>query len=185
MRKPDWVRKPDLTGTANEIVKLWVQDGSRACQAWNCEIPETKKNGDAHSALRQWVVKGPFHPFWNTWIVTVLHLRDLPGLQPSTKTSPEMTHEFIMFALNPGKDQFSPTVYDPDDLPFPLPYLQPIDVTCQVECKSDAHAVDLCDLAVKIIMDGHATPDQDFRPFWERTLPATAKCDKHSEQGLQ
>lgn len=117
-------------------------------------------------------------------MATIVHLRPQNGLPPAKKESDDVTHEFMIFGLDPG-DPKKFTQYDPDNLPFPLPFLKPIDVVVQFACESDAKAADICDSAVRAILSGIASPDQDFRSFWERTIKATAACGKHPEKNVQ
>lgn len=161
------MRNPDVQGIA---------------EGWTTRLPETV-GGNAHATIRQWLIKGKFHPFWNHWVVNVSHLRDMPGLAPARKDHPDNTHEFVIFALDPGKD--GNNVYDPDKLSYPLPWLKPIDCVVQFQAKSDAHAADICDVAAKVICAGKASPDSDFREFWKQTIPATAACDRHPEREMQ
>ena len=165
------MRKPDLE--------------SDVAQAWELKIPEIKENGDRHSTIRQWMIRGrEFHPFWDTWVITMGHLRDVEGLDDAVKDSPEFTHEFMIFALDP-KDPKKYFEYDPDNLPFPIPFLRPIDVCVQFQCENDAEASSICDVAVKVMVAGKASPDSDFRSFWKQLIPATAKCGKHPEKKPQ
>ncbi len=163
------MRKADLSGSG---------------EAWALENPEKKKDGSSHGTIRSWLVRGEWHAFWNYWQVAVVHLRDSPGLEPSHKSSPEMTHEFLIFALYPGEAGAEKREYDPDDLPHPVQYMEPVDVAVQFHCSSDAQAADICDAAVKTIIAGAASPDSDFREYWEMTIPATAACGKHADKGL-
>lgn len=162
------MRAPDLKGAA---------------EAWIMPIPNKKVNGDAHATIRHWMVRGKFHAFWNTWIVTMSHLRDTPGLDKANKSSPDMTHEFMTIALDPGMPPGF-TEYDPDNIPFPIPYLKPIDCVVQFKCESDAQASDILDSCVKLMSHGLGTPDRDGQSYWEKAIPATVECSKHPEKGL-
>lgn len=163
------MRKPDLSGHA---------------QAWIAPIPEKNPDGSLHATIRHWLVKGGFHAFWDHWIVSVVHLREEPGLSKPHKSAANMTHEFMIFVLDPGQEK-AMRDYDPDNLPSPLPYLTPIDCAVQFEARSDAHALEICDLAVKDIIAGNASPDQDYRSYWQKVIPATAACRKHKGDELQ
>lgn len=169
------MRKPDLSGIG---------------EAWIIENTQKRKDDTDHASVRNWLVKGPFHPFWNHWYVGVVHLRDLPNQsRPPSKKTPDMTHEFMIISLNPQIEgevvKGKMRDFDPDDMPYPLPFLQPLDVVVQFKCASDAHAVDVCDAAINDIISGGSSPDSDFRGYWEKVIPATAACDKHSEKGMQ
>lgn len=172
------MRAPDMTGKQGPFNRT-------PTQAWKCPIDPKRQDGSLHATICHWIVKGGFHSFWNTWQITVVHLRDLPGLPPAQKEFLDATHEFMIVALDPGKDVKTMINYDPDKLPYPTPMLQPIDVAVQFHCHSDAQAADIGDIAAKAIMAGYASPDCDYRDWWNKTIPATASCEKHPEQGMQ
>jgi hypothetical protein len=165
------MRKPDYQGAA----KVWRIDQASV---------EAKRKGEHHASVATFLVHGPFHPFWTHWLVTVVHLRTLPDeRKPAFKKSPEMTHEFIILSLDPGKPE-APNTFDPDNLDFPIKFMTPPDAVVQFKVDSDAKAADICQKAVELIAAGHASPDSDYRKFWERMIPGTANCTKHPDKGL-
>lgn len=163
------MRNPDLDGAA---------------QAWDCNGLREANDKKPHGCISQWLVKGKFHAFWDHWSITVCHLRDVEGLPPAHKDSPDETHEFLIVALNPGDDANNRKVYDPDDLPEPLPFLMPPDCAVRFKSKSDAQATSICEAAVKMIVAGDISPDSDYRRFWKELILKTAECEKHPETNL-
>ena len=155
----------------------------KAGQAWIIDVK--KRGGPAVDAdVRTYMVKGKsFHKFWDTWIVSMIHLRDIPGMPPATLTKPNHTHEFLIMALDPGKDTKNFFNYDPDD--FKANYLEPIDCCVQFECPTDVEALDLCDVAVQAIVNGQMSPDSDYASVWARMIPGTIACNKHREKKPQ
>jgi hypothetical protein len=115
--------------------------------------------------------------------VFVVHLRDVDGMKAPSRTSPDMTHEFIIYSLDPGEEK-EMREYDPENLPFPLPVLEPVDCAIQFKCLSDAHALQVCDNAIKEIMDGRASPDSEFRNYWAKTILSLASGTKSYGEGL-
>ena len=142
-------------------------------EAWVITIPKTVK---PHGTVKSWLVKGEkFHMLWNHWAVSLIHLRPYEGEpQPPILNKPNMTHEVLIFALNPGEDQENRRVYDPDNFPVPTPYMRPIDLSEQFEAPSDEKATEVVDLMVRAICDGIMSPDQDFRSVWKEVVAATA-----------
>lgn len=142
-------RGPDL-GNINGSISAW-------------KLPVTQP---AHAAtLEYWLVEGPFHPAWNQWCVGVCHLRAIPGVDPAYKQYPAAEYEFIIFSCDPGF---------PVDVDDPRPRaLLPIDCAVQFHGCTDEQAKEVCRLAVTAIVHGHASPDQDFRKYWEHAIPFT------------
>lgn len=58
---------------------------------------------------------------------------------------------------------------------WPVHFLEPIDVMEQFIVANDAVAAELLELAVRCIVDGQASPDQDWRRWWADAVKATAQ----------
>ena len=131
---------------------------------------------DQEATIAGWLVNGPFHPLWQWWMLSIVHLRDLPGVPPAQKRYPEAEYEFMIVSLNPEKG-----VPDIDELertgtwgdPEKPPFLTPIDVTEQFHGITDAQAHEIAEKAVNAILDGWISPDQDFRSSWSRVIAST------------
>lgn len=149
-------REPDLTG----------QHG----RAWEIKKEGRDLRPDAQACLAAWLLQRPeAHPFWDQWVVSCVHLREIPGAAPPRKEKPENDHEFVIFALNP---QAHPEP-NPDAERFS--YLQPCDLVYQCAGLTDAQAADICKLMVEHILHGGASPDSDWRRWWENSLASTVK----------
>lgn len=96
------------------------------------------------------------------WIVTV------PDLQ-----FPDASHEFLIFSLEspPGCPDRNP---DPDDVSTWY-MLQPPDAVVQVSGITDEQAAVIVDLMVQTILAGRASPDSDYRRWWEGAIRETAE----------
>lgn len=157
------MRPPEYTGTVN---------GKKFAEAWRIDIKklDERLNGAPHATLGVFLVKGPFHPFWDSWLVTMVHLRPAEGVPEAHKDSPEETHEFHISSLNPLAQNDEKIVYDPDNLPLPFPVLDPIDVAVRFTATCDSQALDYLERSIKKIMSGAISPDSDFRADWKETI---------------
>lgn len=140
-------------------------------RAWMITAKPTAKAQEA--TVRGWLLNGPFHPAWSYWIVSAIHLREIPGTPPPTIAVPGATHELLIISLQspPSSPDRHP---NPDDLES-LHYLLPPDVSRQVAGLTDDQAARICDLMVVRILAGHMSPDSDFRSAWNRAIDETAE----------
>jgi hypothetical protein len=158
------VREPDRTG----VGRAWLID----------PLPRTP---DQAATVRAWLLRGPWHPAWSAWHVAVVHLRPVEGaLRKPYLQFPDASHEFLILSLvsPPGSD-LEP---DPDDVDGWI-MLSPADAVVQVAGITDEQAAAICDLMVQAILDGRASPDSDYRSFWEGAIAATAAHYRYGEHG--
>ena len=122
--------------------------------------------------LKGWLLEVPgAHPFWKFWMVSMIALREMPGVPPAIKDSPDMTHEFSIYTINP---EVCP---DPDpaaNVHF-FPFLHPADVLVQVRLPSDGQALALLRVGVTWAVDGLLSPDSDFRSVWQQRIREEAQ----------
>lgn len=148
------MREPDLKG--------------HGTAAWRVDI--SKPADPAQTAtLASWLVTGPFHPLWNYWSISVIHLRDIPGVKPANKQYPEAEYEFMIVSLNPDRAPH------PDRPNETFHHLTPIDVAEHFHGLTDDQAKELCELAVRSIVGGLASPDQDWRAWWKKCIKNTVE----------
>jgi hypothetical protein len=164
------MRPPDLKGHA---------------EAWTIPIDPTRKDwrpdwdaGIVHYLLHcQWS-----HPFWSWYSVSGIHLRDIPGVRPPRRDKPNASHEVIIMALNP---RMKP---DPDKLATgeqSLDYLIPLDLEHQVEDLTDDQFKQLMQDIIVVIVEGRASPDQDWRQWWRSAIDATAQHIREGKHQVQ
>jgi len=141
----------------------------RAGRAWLVGRPDDD-HVDTTAAVATYLLSVPgAHPFWSWWVLSVVHLRDIPGQsKPPTRRYPEAEHELLIAALDPG------TQPDPGD-PTTFRYMTPIDVCEQFHGLDDDGALTLARLSVLSICRGDASPDQDWRPWWRTAIPNTVQ----------
>lgn len=149
---PTTLREPDITGAAGKAWKVKVQP------------PQDKTTLSAYLVS----VYGA-HPFWNWWLVSVIHLRDVPEIPPAHKNYPEATHEFLILTIDP-----SGCPPDPDKPDYK--YLTPVDVQVQFHGLDDERVQKFCEDAVTAIADGQISPDQDYRNAWKQLILAYSEA---------
>lgn len=121
------------------------------------------------ASLAGWHMHCPHaHPFWSWYMVTLIHLREIPDTPPVKKDSPEMSHEVVVMSLNPDYP-----LREPGKVQHPLHYLEPFDHVMQFTGTTDAQAIRVIELYIRACVDGHISPDSDYRQVWRDLLPGT------------
>jgi hypothetical protein len=149
------VRPPDLQGPMGRAWKLAIQT----------------QHVDQMATLSFWLIDAPHsHPFWPWHVLALVHLRDIEGQsKPAHKRYPEAEYELLILAIDP---EVCPP--DPDDYDGGFT-LSPPDVMEQFDVKgSDHDAIRIVEASVRAIVNGHISPDQDYRSTWAGMLKATA-----------
>lgn len=150
------MREPDFEGSGG--------------RAWRIHIrPEDRKEKAQDASLAGWHMHCPHaHPLWSWYMVTLIHLRDIPGTPPPTKRSPEMSHEVVVMSLNPDHP-----LQNPGDIQHPLYYLEPFDHVIQFSGTTDEQAIKVIEIYVRACIDGFVSPDQDYRQVWRDMMRGT------------
>lgn len=127
-----------------------------------------KVRSDRETTLNAWIVRCPgLHAFWDKWLISVVHLRHVPGTPPAEKQYPEAEYEFMILSCDPKHD---PDVETPE-----IRFLMPPDAIVQFHGMTDEQVTKLCDLAIDAILRGEAHPDSDFRSEWKSMIKATVE----------
>lgn len=165
------MREPDYKGLA----RVWRLKHNDRMQAAHSE-----SWGYESSSLADWVINGPYHPFWSWWYLGLVHLRDIPGAPPANKQYPEAQYELMCMSLNPDPKDDRPKVPDIEkiesgDIHGGLPgFLTPADWVVQFHRVNDKQAIEVAELAASAIAHGQSC-DSDFRSWWETAIPNTVK----------
>lgn len=159
------MRTADKIGT---IASAWEFKADRTRPDW-------KTDWDASLGL--YFIHGPFHPLWSWWALALVHLRDLPGMTPANRHYPEAEYEFAIWSLD------SPPAgppFDPDSHRWAKRTLSPADVVKHFHVSEskpveerDRIARHVLDQAVDAIIFGMASPDSDYRSWWDRAIDNT------------
>jgi hypothetical protein len=139
-------------------------------RAWRCrpplyrEEPGFNEGEDAHAA--GWVIEAPqAHPFWHSYLMTLIHLRPLPVNRPTIFYLEGATHEIWLHALTPdGSRQKLVDGHSPGGEASNL--LVPLNFAAQLIELSDESAVKRCEAAIQRVCDGTLSPDTDHIRTW-------------------
>lgn len=136
-------------------------------KAWLLPLPEEFKHPAQAASLAGWLVHQPgVHPHWEYWLLSVVHLRDIEGIDPAKKAFPEATHELTILSLDPDIG-----VPDPDK-PEKFRYLMPQDLVKQI-ASTDADAIKIAGGMIDIVIAGKMAMDSDYRGSWSTLIDNT------------
>ena len=122
---------------------------------------EKPEEGGAQIAM--WFLHLPeAHPAWQHYMLTLIHLRDLPGMPPATKEREDDTHEIVPMPLDSGNE---PHVEDLDSMRA----LTPPNIAVQFRSGSDEEAMEVAEMVVWRLVRG--------------TLPAEPVGIRGAEEG--
>ena len=123
---------------------------------------------DHEASISSWLLTGPFHPAWNQWVLTMIHLRDIPGVKPATIKREGATHEVVIMSVDP-KHPVTEAIAQAGM----CKYLTPPDLMHQFECPDDATADRIAMLMARAVVDQIASPDSDFAGRWPQIIENT------------
>lgn len=134
-------------------------------KAWRLDLPACRVNRNLDptkdGTLGMWIVEAPWaHPCWNSYRITVTHLRPLPD-QIETKFYLEgATHEMWVDAIDPDFDR------NEGLLTANIRVLQPTNFAAQFVMPNDDDAVLRVEAAARRIVHGMLSPDTDYIRHW-------------------
>lgn len=164
-------RTPDIVGASG--------------RAWQLPIAPIGQRGrpDADGTVIAWLLHAPAaHILWCYYAVAIIHLRPIPGVPAPIIRGDGATHELMIVSLNPEVPLPDLEAVGRGDDSFA--FLAPPDVVEQFTVRDDAEAARLGELAIKVCVDGIASPDQDWRSWWKRAIADTAahfRAGQHPE----
>lgn len=141
----------------------------RVGRAWKVSIPPGSPSDWSATVASYLVNVVGAHPFWTWWAVSVVSLRQIEGVAPAHKSYPEAEYEFLIVTINPEHPP------DPDAVGDGYRFLMPPDVVEQFHGLNDEEVAKLCMMSASIIVQGKASPDQDWRSWWKAAIPNTVK----------
>lgn len=71
------------------------------------------------------------------FLLSGIHLRDVPGVPPARKELPHFTHELVLWTISPDEHHQGYLT------PLPWPTLQPHSISVQYECDDDDQAMEV------------------------------------------
>lgn len=137
-------------------------------------IPVTVTKVDETATVAAWFLVCPMQsPAWDTYVLAVVHLRDIEGQEhPPRITVPRATHELMVYACDPSK---RPRAHDPETW-HPL---LPLNVVEQVELPDDAAGVSLAEQAAWAVVRGYLPAEPPFSNSREPWLSSMVKTAAH------
>jgi hypothetical protein len=137
------------------------------------------KYPDHGGSVAQWILRCPGQtPAWDTYVVSTVHLRDIPGVPPAVLNIPGASHEFSIWALDPSSLGISSplevllTRVEGEGFQF----LRPSNYVKQYVGLTDSEAEQATDLLAEAILIGSlpAEPPLSGGDYWsvfmERTI---------------
>jgi hypothetical protein len=114
------------------------------------------------ASLDVWLVEARWaHPLWHSYLIPLVHLRPMPDGRKTILYRDDATHEFWVYALDPGQPRL-PALTDAKPS-----VLTPVNFAAQLVQPSDDSARALIEGAVDLILSGELNPDTDARRQWE------------------
>lgn len=116
----------------------------------------------AECTVTWWLLEGPWHPVWPQFVLSVVHLRPMPGWPAPNLHFDGATHELLVVALNPGDPpaQHKAATLTEGGFRAVGGYLKPVDVVHQFTA-TDSEMVELAELCARACVDGLLTPSTD------------------------
>lgn len=103
---------------------------------------------DQAATLATWWLECPGQsPAWSHYVLSIIHLRPIPGVKPAHVRVPGATHEVMLLALDPAKEP------RPDDTAT-WSFLRPHNLMEQVQLPGDTEAVEMLELCIPLVLDG-------------------------------
>lgn len=147
-------------------------------EAWEVDLPKSRAvtgdSEDSDATVALWIVFAPWaHAFWSYYLIGASHLRLCKALPAPKVYAPGLTHEVLVFALDPE------TVPDTLDMRRNRK-LDPINFAGQWRVQVRPNPVDLDRAAaakvrvtVEEILAGVLSPDSDFLHDWIKRFSAS------------
>lgn len=115
--------------------------------------------------LARWLLHCPYaHPVWERWLISLAHLRPMPGLPDADGTG----HQVAIFAIDPDAN----LVPDPDVAQLPPRCLMqpPVIETFPQFGEDDAAALARVEKLIEMTVRRALSPDDDYRALWRQLL---------------
>lgn len=123
-----------------------------------------------HPGVASWIITAPaWHPLWSQYTLSATSLADHPDHPPAVKTRPEVTHEIILIALDPGHGPYEAAQIGPGSLRF----LLPVNI-CEQITATDGQAAQIAELCARSVVDGILEPETSNGPDRIRAAWRTA-----------
>ena len=146
-------------------------------RGWRVNLPAMRLkqglDGSKDGTIAVWIIEAPWaHPIWHTYAMVLVHLRPIPGGPKVARYLEGATHEFWLFALDPGEpgritsrqSLLADGLFGIDGAPG---FLTPMQFGAQFIADTDEAAASRLEPSVKAIIDGILSPDTDAFGEWK------------------
>jgi hypothetical protein len=143
-------------------------------------IPTAHYREDNPAALDAWIITAAcWHPAWSQYLLCLISLADLDDVPPVTKSTPDVTHELLVVALNPDHGPYDASTVRPDG----LHHLTPVNIASQFTATDD-QARRIAHLCARAVVDGRLTPETGdaptlIRSWWHVRITQTLEHPHH------
>jgi hypothetical protein len=128
---------------------------------------------DTQATISLWFLECPGQtPFWDKFILAIIHLRPIKAVRAAHVSVPHATHEVLLVALDPDSD---PRADDPDS----WHHLLPVNVVEQIELPDDEAAAVLLGQCAAAVLDGHLWAEPPLSGQLEPWRTAVLKTAAH------
>lgn len=143
---------PDIIGT---VGKAWRFDMDALCT----EAPHLRPLN-----VCGWLLFAPYaHPFWHSYALNLIALREAPGVPPAVLRMKGATHELVLMALNPEPAEKGQERYSTKKT---VPYLTPANFSAQMYYADDDVAMSVMEQTARDVVNGVLNPDTDYAQHW-------------------
>jgi hypothetical protein len=167
-------RAPDIEGEGGSVWRL------------NIVSPEARQRPEQHALVGLWLLHAPHaHILWEYYVVHLIHLRDIEGVQSAHRNTPKMEYQVDVFTLNPEAPL--PLMLELEQGALSerkLSILHPADFEAQFEPVGGDHiAYDIVDELCGFVAKGKLSPDSDYRSQWALHLAGRAMHEIGENKG--
>jgi hypothetical protein len=133
-------------------------------KAWKVDLEGAAARGvPLGGTLAQWIIEAAWaHPFWHSYVLTMIHLRSVDGLPDPHIYVPGAQYEFWLFALQPEHDRAA-MVRDASGMQYRL---TPGNFAAQFWEANDEAAIKRIEETVDLVLAAKLNPDTDGRRGW-------------------
>jgi len=132
--------------------------------AWRVNLAAVEGQGvPINGTLAQWIIEARWaHPFWHSYVLTLVHLRPIEGFEPAIIHVPNAQYEFTLFALQPDQDRAA-MVREANAIRFRL---EPCNFMAQFWEVNDEAAIQRIAETIDLVLAAKLNPDTDGRQCW-------------------
>ena len=132
------------------------------CRIWKIR-PKVIRKKSWEATLTSWIIEGPYHRALNNWVLGVIDLKNIPGVQPATLHYPEARFEIAITAVDP----VIPINVDEIEAGTGVFHiLRSPDFVKQFHDVTEEEAVAIAENMITDILLGNASPESDWRSIW-------------------